>query len=321
MDSFPAKIHSGTGRITLTLHSDKATLAELSSTYPLKLLSPYIQRHIAIVYLLTYGGGLVCGNYPPYFLHKTSRTETINAQGTTKVFKTRPGHRLASVLPKPGIESQHISSSKSSQFTSQHLHFRVHPGSSLLLLPDPVTCFRNASYQQIQKFNVEGDGSLVLLDWITPGRISIGEEWAFSRYYSLNEVWHDGKCIAKDVQLLEGSEESDDPASTTRHRIPQRTLQDRLRPYGCYAMIILYGPQVQPILEDLEARYAQETVFKTRTPSELIWSLSPIGALKAGGIVRVAGLEADLVKRWLKGALSGIEAHMVGRDIYRRVFP
>lgn len=86
-------------------------------------------------------------------------------------------------------------------------------------------------------------------------------------------------------------------------------------------MVILYGPKVQPILADLEARYAQENVFKTRNPSKLIWSLSHIGSLKAGGILRIAGLETDLVKQWLRGALSGIEMHMVGRDIYRRTFP
>ncbi|KAF9056501.1 UreD-domain-containing protein [Panaeolus papilionaceus] len=327
MDSAVDKIHSGTGRISLTLHGGKATLSELSSTYPLKLLSPYIQRHIAIVYLLTYGGGLVSGDHTEIDVAVAdAATLVLLSQGTTKVFKTRPGQRLASVLPKPGIESQHAASSTQFQMASQRLHFRIHRESSLLLLPEPVTCFRNASYQQIQNFTIEGNGSLVLLDWITPGRISIGEEWAFSRYYSKNEIWHDGKCVAKDVQLLQASEESDDsttlPQSTpSHHRIPQRTLQDRLRPYGCYAMVILYGPKVQPILADLEARYAQENVFKTRSPSELIWSLSHIGSLKAGGILRIAGLETDLVKQWLRGALSGIEMHMVGRDIYRRTFP
>jgi len=56
------KIHSGGGRITVSLHAGKAVISELSSTYPLKLLSPRIHDGTALVYLLTYGGGLVGGD-------------------------------------------------------------------------------------------------------------------------------------------------------------------------------------------------------------------------------------------------------------------
>ena len=55
-------ISPGSGRITVSLHGEKAVLSELSSTYPLKLLSPHIYDGTAIVYLLTYGGGLVGGD-------------------------------------------------------------------------------------------------------------------------------------------------------------------------------------------------------------------------------------------------------------------
>jgi len=56
------KLYSGSGRITVSLHGEKAVLSELSSTYPLKLLSPHIYDGTAIVYILTYGGGLVGGD-------------------------------------------------------------------------------------------------------------------------------------------------------------------------------------------------------------------------------------------------------------------
>ena len=55
-------LFSGSGHITVSLHGEKAVLSELSSTYPLKLLSPHIDDRTAIVYLLTYGGGLVGGD-------------------------------------------------------------------------------------------------------------------------------------------------------------------------------------------------------------------------------------------------------------------
>jgi urease accessory protein len=55
-------MYPGSGRITVSVHGEKAVLSELSSTYPLKLLSPHVRDRTAIVYLLTYGGGLVGGD-------------------------------------------------------------------------------------------------------------------------------------------------------------------------------------------------------------------------------------------------------------------
>jgi urease accessory protein len=57
------KIHAGGGRIALSSYGSNAVFSELSSTYPLKLLSPRIsQGGIAVVYILSYGGGLVGGD-------------------------------------------------------------------------------------------------------------------------------------------------------------------------------------------------------------------------------------------------------------------
>jgi urease accessory protein len=48
----------------LRRHGSTAIFSELSSTYPVKLLSPRIgQEGVAVVYLMTYGGGLVGGDY------------------------------------------------------------------------------------------------------------------------------------------------------------------------------------------------------------------------------------------------------------------
>lgn len=57
-----SRIHAGDGQIAVALHANKSVLSKLSSAYPLKLLSPSNQDATAIVYLLTYGGGLVGGD-------------------------------------------------------------------------------------------------------------------------------------------------------------------------------------------------------------------------------------------------------------------
>lgn len=54
---------AGCGRVIVGFHAGSATISELSSTYPLKLLSSRNPRpDVAVVYLLSYGGGLVAGD-------------------------------------------------------------------------------------------------------------------------------------------------------------------------------------------------------------------------------------------------------------------
>lgn len=231
----------------------------------------------------------------------------IDPKGSTKVFKHRSGQRLASVKTVMTQDSRAISDAS---FTTQSISFSVAPTSTLFLLPDPVTCFENASYNQLQRFDLSKDASIVVLDWITSGRKALGEEWVFSRYYSVNEIWLDGKRIAKDVMLLE---ESHDPDSKMAHR----TLGDKMAPYSCYAMVILYGPNVQDIINSITAQYNRISVFKQKSPGDMIWSLSPIS--QDGAVMRVAGQETEIVKGWLQQALGGIE-EIVGTDVYRRVF-
>jgi hypothetical protein len=56
-------ISIGGGRIVARCHGSEVVFSELSSTYPLKLLSPRIQQDgVALVYILSYGGGLVGGD-------------------------------------------------------------------------------------------------------------------------------------------------------------------------------------------------------------------------------------------------------------------
>jgi urease accessory protein len=141
----------------------------------------------------------------------------------------------------------------------------------------------------------------------------MGEEWVFSRYHSINDVWVEGQRIAKDVMLLDEPE-----ADTSPNSIMPRSMADRLAPYSCYATIILYGPLVQGVIELLASEYDKISVFKTRAPEDIIWSLSPVTA-RGGAVLRVAGKETELVRRWLGEALVAIQ-DIVGLDVYRSAF-
>ncbi|KAJ8702444.1 hypothetical protein PTI98_001155 [Pleurotus ostreatus] len=303
------KISVGGGRIVLNkLAGQIVTFAELSSTYPLKLLSPKVTEDgVAVVYALTYGGGLVGGDRVNLSVEVGAATSLVLlTQGSTKVFKTRPGDRLSSLptqFPRPAHES--------TSPTTQIMNFAVAPSAALFLLPEPVTCFRSAAYNQVQTFHLAANASAVILDWFTSGRKSLGEEWVFSRYYSANDIWVEDKRVAKDVMLLE-----DDPVDASP--LPRRQLRDKLAPYACFATAFLFGPLVQPAIKKLSCRYETIQVFKCTAPDKLIWSLSLVDD-GAGAIVRTAGLEPEDVKMWLKEALRDVE-ELIGVDTYRRAF-
>ncbi|KAA1468264.1 UreD-domain-containing protein [Dentipellis sp. KUC8613] len=302
-------LHAGFGQITVRSHGPQVTFPELSYTYPLKLLSPRLEQPgVAVTYMLTYGGGLVGGDRIVLSVDVGDETRLVLlSQGSTKVFKTRPGDR-ASVLSRHFLPENIQSKTRT---TTQRLTVQVASESALFLLPDPVTCFRAASYHQVQTFHLATNASAVLLDWVTSGRRSLGEEWVFSRYHSVNEVFVGGERIARDVLLLEDEESDVKPFS-------KRTLQDRLAPYSCYANLILYGPQIKDIILDLDMRYQAISLYRTSEPSTTLWSMSPIGG-NEGRMIRVAGKETEDVKGWLRNELKGLEC-IIGVDVFRKAF-
>jgi urease accessory protein len=202
--------------------------------------------------------------------------------------------------------------------TTQRLDVSIAMGGALFLLPDPVTCFRDATYHQTQTFRLAHGASAALLDWYTSGRRARGEEWAFTRYYSANEVFVGGVRTARDVVLLDGGDGASGDG-TTRSVLPRRTLADRMGPYACYATVLLYGPLVQGVVRELEERLEKTSVFRVREPLDVLWSLSGVHGEAMGRVVRVAGKETEDVKEWLRDALRGL-IDVIGGEVYSKAF-
>jgi urease accessory protein len=239
-------------------------------------------------------------------------------QGSTKVFKARSGIRAAVSTANP---------TTSTSTTKQRLDVSIAAGGALFLLPDPVTCFRDAVYHQVQTFRLAPGASAALLDWYTSGRRARGEEWAFTRYYSVNEVIVNDVRTARDVVLLEqdakGGAESEESESSSRVLLPppplRGTLADRMGPYACYATLLLYGPLVQGVVRSLEERMQKTVVFRVREPLDVLWSVSAVHGETDGRVVRVAGKETEDVKSWLRDALRGL-VDVIGAEVYSKIF-
>jgi len=242
------------------------------------------------------------------------------SQGSTKVFKDRFTTR-SHIQRRTEVSSKVPSPSTSpSPVTCQRTTARVSKGGTLYLLPDPVTCFKHASYNQLQTFHLEDGASLIVLDSFTSGRKSLGEEWEFRRYYSVNDVWVGGQRVAKDVMLLEQEKEGEARDSRWKGVLPTRTLADRLEPYSCYATAILYGPAMHATLCDISQRCEKISVFRQASPPSLLWSFSWIGSGRQGGVIRAAAVDTEGVRNFLKGLLHTIKP-VVGIDTYHKAFP
>ncbi|GAA6001753.1 hypothetical protein JCM10207_002297 [Rhodosporidiobolus poonsookiae] len=335
------RLSPGDGLIVCSLDPQRrAAFDDLQFSYPLKLIQPKrrFKSDVQCVYVIGYGGGLVAGDRVRLKVSvEEGATLVMLTQGSTKVFKTRPDRYLSN-----------FSFTSSTSPTTQLYRLSVAPSSFLVLLPAPVTCFSRSNYLQRQAVHLaDSSSSLVLLDWYTAGRVGMddkakgkgSEEWAFERYRSENEVWLEGRRIAKDVQLLEDESGAQAEATTDAGAPPPppasassadpttpptttTTYTPRVAPYSCYATLFVFGPHVAPLLSAIQSTFSSLSQFAQPHPYSLVWSFSPLpGHPGGGGIARCAGVDSESVREWVVQLLGGGGiGEMVGEDLWRTAF-
>ena len=240
---FPASsAAAGHGRIVARLLPDGVPALEaITFQYPLKLITPPRPSDLrsALVFLLSYGGGLVGGDS----VHLAVDVEPgarlcMVTQGYTKIFKA----------PTSGT------------VTRQTLRVRIASGAGLCLLPDPVQPFGGSNYEQDQVFRLEGPAaSLVLLDWVTQGRVARGEDWDLVRWAGRNEVWQadavaggratagdspPGRLLVRDRLILDSS------------RLPEKDLRGSMQAMGVFGTLMLRGPLARSLGDFFLAEFA-----------------------------------------------------------------
>ncbi|CAK7226207.1 hypothetical protein SCUCBS95973_006121 [Sporothrix curviconia] len=268
----PSTATPGDGRIVAALTPNgEPGLAVVSYQYPLKLIAPQTgaglgtlngggqdgdstRRKSALVFLLSYGGGLVAGDQVNLAIEvQRGARLSLVTQGTTKVFKATGDGREAPVTVP----------------TRQNLTMTVAPGAGLCLLPDPVQPFAESLYEQLQVVRLDekvgggnGDGtlpSLCLLDWVTQGRAARGENWSFTSWKGRNEVWIETGGSGG------GGGDDDDNIMPPRNRLlvrdavmlaggyldgvvfPETVLRDSLQGLAVFGTLILRGPLVDAL--------------------------------------------------------------------------
>ena len=153
--------------------------------------------NVPLLFLLTYGGGLLAGDTIFLKIRLDAGTRlAITTQGSTKVYRpaATATETNATILP-PSISTSTSTSTnppripETPSLTRQDLLVRISAGAALWLAPDLVQPFAGSYYAQSQIFEVERGGSLGVVDWISEGRTSRGEKWAFCTWKGRNEIW------------------------------------------------------------------------------------------------------------------------------------
>ncbi|KAI1635904.1 UreD urease accessory protein-domain-containing protein [Biscogniauxia mediterranea] len=214
----------GEGHIVVKLAPNKtSTLESITYQYPLKLISPSssADQGSVLVFLLSYGGGLVGGDRVNLSVEVQSNARlSIVTQGHTKVFQ--------SITPDI--------------VTRQRLQVTIRRGAALCLLPDPVQPFEKSVYEQIQIFKLDSGASLYLLDWVTQGRTARGENWSLTHWVGRNEVWASteegdpkSRLLVRDAIILDGA------AGPTR----SQSLRESMHGHAVIGTMVLRGPMTK----------------------------------------------------------------------------
>ncbi|PHH85657.1 hypothetical protein CDD83_113 [Cordyceps sp. RAO-2017] len=193
--------------------------------YPLKLISPNSPsggQKSVLVFLLSYGGGLVGGDVVSLSIDiRAGASLSLVTQGHTKIFKS----------PSADV------------VTRQDMHVRMDQDSALCLLPDPVQPFEDSVYSQAQVFKMESRCSLCLLDWVTAGRTARGERWSFVKWTGRNEVWLSGSGQSADRLLVRDSMILSRDGSAAVG-VPLREAMHQMTIFGT---LILRGAMLEPL--------------------------------------------------------------------------
>ncbi|XP_057797029.1 urease accessory protein D isoform X2 [Salvia miltiorrhiza] len=300
------------GKLIVERVEGKSTLTRCFSKYPfkfivpkkvafsilfrLKIVSPFSnivsfqhqvgssQTDAVWIYTITYGGGIVSGDSIAFDVTVADGCNAVlTTQSSTKVYKS--------------IESK---------CSEQVLEASIGQDALLVVIPDPVTCFSTARYSQTQNFKLVTDSSLLLVDWITSGRHERGEKWAFSHYKSTNRILlQPTQPLFLDTILLEqGSHGS---------------IADRMNDYQAIAMIVLLGPKLKHIQnqieEDVRKIMSQRPSISSSKPN-FIASCSRFGPKGMGVVIRVASTTTEAIYNFLQHQLATME-ELLGAPPYR----
>lgn len=263
----------GTGRLRFERVANCTVVVESFASSPLKFINPRNHGSAAWVVSGTYGGGLLGGDAIDLKIDVGENTQAVlMTQASTKVYR--------SDIP-----------------ATQSLDCAVRDGALFISAPDRVACFAGSALRQTQRYTLAAGANLVVVDWISAGRLESGERWQFERYCNRIEIWQNERLRFLDSLALDSV---------------HGPLPERLRRFNTLATVVIVGPMLANGIADLSAFVAEESLaknFETRVAA------SPLG--DDGIVLRLAGVDVEALGARLRSTLKFV-CEIIGDDPWAR---
>jgi urease accessory protein len=259
--------------VSVTRIGSRSVVTRAFASSPLRLLLPRNHGQAAWIYTSTYGGGLVDGDALGLGVDVGARAAALVAtQSATKIYRSPAG-------------------------TSASMTARVGEGGLLVVAPDPVVCFRGASYRQEQRIDLAASGSLVYIDWLTAGRHASGERWSFDRYSSRTTIRREGTRVLLDALMLDQEDTGG--------------LERRMGRFNVVLTAVVMGPAVVEHASGILRRVAETPLARRSSP------VAGASEIPGGCLLRLVGTSVEEVGRAAHEHLRFVPA-ILGDDPWSR---
>jgi urease accessory protein len=227
----------GFGKIQARCENSAITqLTHISHQAPARCI-PFQHRTTAapgaICVLSNYGGGLVQGDQVDWKIHvqKEARLGLIT-QGANRIYK-------------------HQSTNSDEPISQTTLHATIEADGLLVHAPDPVSSFQHSRYRQTSHIQVQHDDdnrtqtSVCWMDWFSAGRLSRGERWQQTQLenYTTLEIMGKKHFLCHDNTIVQAQ---------------------HMGPFSAFGTLLLYGPQVQAVVQECLSLQSQLVRQHTR---------------------------------------------------------
>lgn len=187
-----AYVQSGQATLVAQQVDHITRFTELSHKAPCRLIPiPKAGSKVGCIALGHYGGGMTAGDQVRVDLRvEEGAFVHLTTQGTNRVYKQ-----------KDDVNDDDISKHAHSE---QSFNVVVESGSTCVITPDPTQLQAGSMYRQRGKFDLkDSTSSLVLVDWISAGRLTAGERWKHAHCRLRTEITVNGQVAVLDAQSLD----------------------------------------------------------------------------------------------------------------------
>ena len=270
-------LSTSTAIVDVQCYDQESRTIRLFSTYPIRLIESLIQHQnirkryredstttttnptasYVTIFVIGFGGGSVSGDNIKIDINVgIGANLCIRTQGSSKVYKTECDKA----------------------YQQQQICCNIHSKGFLVMTPDHTVCYEDSNYKQEQIYNINENGSLVLVDWISSGRLlggrkesststssstssssttTTGEFWKMRRYRSKIQVNNDAnQCLFLDnIDLYNSRDENNDVIFS---------IGDKVGDASIFGSIVLLGPSTSLLRERVSVLMQRQSFHKMK---------------------------------------------------------